>query len=86
MVLYPDTGHLMAFADIPERRYGLAALGYGHKAPRMERAARGWVKRAGHLALQDDALPRLFDNRVGNRHGGKEGTGIGMERIFIKHA
>ena len=84
--LYPDAGYLMAVADISERRYGLAALGYPHEAARVEGAAGGWVKGAGHLALKDDALTGLFDKRVGDGHGGEEGPGVRVQRVFIKHA
>lgn len=76
----------MPFTDIPERRHGLAALGYRHKAARVEGAARGRVKGTGHFTLQDDTFTRLLDDRVGNRHGGKKRAGIGVEGIFIKHA
>jgi hypothetical protein len=34
-----------------------------------EVAALGRIGRAGHVSLQDDALPLFFDDRVRDRHG-----------------
>ena len=74
----------MAFADLAEGRNGLAAFGDGHKAARMEAAARGRVEGAGNFTFEDDTLASFFDEGVGNRHGGEQGPGIGMEGIIIE--
>ena len=49
-------GHAMTAADIAEHRlFGLAALGRV-RAARVETAAGRRILRAGHVALQQDAL------------------------------
>ena len=40
--------------------------------------------RAGHITLQDDALPPLFHHRVWDGHGREEGLGVGVKRILVK--
>jgi hypothetical protein len=75
---YSDTGDLVPFADVLERRYRQTALGDSHEAAGVERAAGRGIQRTGHFALQDDALAAFLHERVGYRHGGKQGACVRM--------
>ena len=61
MLLNPDAGYFVLAAYVDERRYRLAALGYGLEEARMKTAARRWIQGARDFALQDDALTRFFN-------------------------
>ena len=64
--LDPDTGYFVAFADIAQGWYGLAALRYRLEAAGVEAAAGRRVEGAGDLSLQYDTLPLLLDKGVGD--------------------
>ena len=49
------------------------------RASGVERAARGWMQSARHLAVKNNAFARQAWRRY--RNGGKERPGIGMPRI-----
>jgi hypothetical protein len=83
--LNPDAGYLVVVSYVSERRHGLAAFGYRHEAAWVESAAGGRIKRAGHFALEDNALTGFFDKRVGDGHGGKKCPRVRVQGIFIKH-
>ena len=62
---HPDASHLVTITNTLEGRDSLTALRYGLKTTGMETAAGWWIHGAGDLSLQDDALTRLFNKRVG---------------------
>ncbi len=49
-----------------------------------EVTAMGRIGRAGHIALKDDTLARLFNHGIGNRHSGEQRLGVRMFRILIE--
>ena len=49
------------------------------RASGMERAARGWMQSARHLAVKNNAF--ALEARRGQWNGGKKRAGIGMPRI-----
>ena len=58
-------GDVVAGEDFAHRRLLLRAARKGVGAAGVEAAARGWVDRARHVALQDDALARRLGSGTG---------------------
>ena len=67
-----------------ELRHGLLALVGGVRAAGVEPAALGRVHGGGNIALQHDALALAADLGVWHRNGGKQGLGVGVERILVE--
>src|SRR5450759_4409172 len=55
------------------------------RAARVEDAALGRVRRAGHAALEDDAPPGALGGGVGDRHRREQRLGVRVLRLVIKH-
>ena len=55
-----------------------------NRAAAMEMTAGGRVDRVRYVALQHDALALRL--RVGDRHGGEQGFGIGVQRVGVEVA
>src|SRR5262245_5761757 len=75
-------GHPVARRDLLE---DLIVGGAGRDADRaagVEAATRGRVDRAGHVALQDDALAP--HRRIGNRHRREQRLGVGVPGIRVE--
>ena len=79
MTRHPMAG--LAFAQLGD---ALGAVGPGDRAAGVEVAAGRRPDRVGHVALQHDAL--ALHRRVGNRHGGQQRLGIGMQRVVVELA
>ena len=60
-----------------------AAGKLSHRTSRMKLAAGGRIKRAGHLPFQNHMFPFGFHNRIRDRDGRKQGSGIGMEGVPV---
>ena len=71
-------------AHVAEFRVHLFADIYCQRAARVEAAAARRVHRAGYIAHQDDALAFLFDDRIGDRHGGEQRLGVGVQGIVVE--
>ena len=68
----------MPLPHIHQGRNGFGAGRQGVAAAGAEGAARWWVQRAGHIALQQDTA--AFDSRVQRRDRREQRFGIGMAR------
>ena len=66
----------MVRADFDEGRLLYGAMVDGDRAARVKAAALWRVNRAGHIALQDDALALQIG--IGDGYGRPERLGIGM--------
>src|SRR5215217_1141493 len=77
-------GDVVAFALVGEDRVDPLADVHDVGAAGVEVAAGGRVDRARDVAAEDDPLAALLDHRVGNRHGGQESLGIGVERFLVE--
>src|SRR3990172_13000678 len=71
-------------ADITPLRKDLRADLNGNGATGMEDAPRRGVQRAGHVTLEDDALPPGLYLRVWNGDRGEQCLGIGMKRVIVQ--
>jgi len=65
----PDTSNFVIATHINQGWSNLAAIWSGNWTTRMEMAAGWWVKRAGHLSLQDNLLALLLNGAVRYRYG-----------------
>ena len=74
----------MVAVGFSQLRRDAAAFRNDHKAAGMKRTTTGRVKGTGDLPFQDDVFAGFFDKGIGDRDGGKQGSGIGVERIFIE--
>ena len=79
---HPPAGGGMFRGDFLEGRLLDLAVIHGHRAARMETAAGGRVQGAGYVTLEDDALAANL--RIGDRDGGHESLGVGMEGVAEK--
>src|SRR5664279_4140800 len=61
--LYPVTGYPMSGAGLAPLGHLLAAQVDGQGTASIERAPRRWVRRAGRIAGQNDALPTILHVR-----------------------
>ena len=75
---------MMVSADFAQSGREAAAFRDGHKAAGMKRTTLGRIQGTGYLPLQDDAFAAFVDEGIGDRNGGKQGFGVGVERIFIE--
>ena len=74
----------MVSADFAQMRSEAAAFRNGHKAAGMKRATLGRIQGTGHFPFQDDVFAAFFDKGIGDRDGGKQSSGVGVERIIIE--
>ena len=73
------TGHNVLRGDFLAHRLFLSAARHGVGAARVETAAGGWVEGTGDFAGEYDVLPLVIG--MGWQGGGKQGLGIGMQRL-----
>src|SRR5665647_2994970 len=72
-------------AGAHQRGHGRGADLLRPRAARVEDAALGRVRRARHVALEDDAPPGALGGGIGDRHRREQRLGVGMLRIFVEH-
>jgi len=75
----------MAWRLLLERWINLGAERLCLEAPSVEAAAAGWIDRAGHIADQNDPLPLLFHDGIGNGDRGHQGLSVGMPGRLKQH-
>ena len=73
----------MAAAQVSEFRVYFAAYIHNTRAAGTEVAAFGWISRAGHVTLQNNALALGFNHRIWNRNGRQQRLGIGMPGVIV---
>ena len=70
---------MMILAVYLQGRFFLRADIDRYRAARVKPAALGRVERAGHITLQDDALP--FNRRIGDRDSRHKRLGIRVQGV-----
>src|SRR5450756_999492 len=68
-----------------QRGHGRGADLLRPRAARVEDAALGRVRRAGHIALEDDAPPGALGGGIGDRHRREQRLGVRVLRMVIEH-
>src|SRR5450759_3423532 len=68
-----------------QRGHGRGADLLRPRAARVEDAALGRVRRAGHIALEDDAPPGALGGGIGDRHRREQRLGVRVLRVVIEH-
>src|SRR5665647_2111321 len=68
-----------------QRGHGRGAGLLRPRAARVEDAALGRVRRAGHVALEDDAPPGALGGGVGDRHRREQRLGVRVLRLVVEH-
>ena len=68
----------MLLASVPQHRIDLGALRATQRATPIEPTAGWWIDRTDHFAAQRETRRR--GHRIGQRHRGPQGLGIGVHR------
>ena len=74
----------MSFFIFTPLRNFFSTLGFCNGASRAKTTTRGWIRRTGHIPLENDSFPFLLLFRIMDGYCSKKCLSIGMKGISIK--